>query len=346
MPVTLWVCRPGRGGEYENFFLDGNLIGISYGFREDVSAYDSYESLKSRLSANYSRGPHPPGAIALGLRAGALWRFAKELTRGDWVIVPFSSRPVLCVAEVTGDYAFAEVDSPDPLEHTRAVRWIAQDIPRTAVDSELIASLNGRQTLYIPQLTDAQARIQALVNQGPTAVPSPRNEEEDEDEGIPDLEATGRDLIARRIIERFHGHGLARLAGALLEAQGYTVFVSPPGPDGGIDIRAAMGPLGLGEHQVCAQVKSGISPAGHPELQQLHGSMANAGAAYGLFLSWNGFTRAVLRERATQFFKVRLLDQTTFIDELLTYYEKLPATIRAELSLTQVWTVTPTLDVE
>ena len=134
--------------------------------------------------------------------------------------------------------------------------------------------------------------------------------------------------------------------GLLLEAQGYTVFVSPPGPDGGIDIRAARGPLGLGEHRLCAQVKSGISPAGHPELQQLLGSMATAGAAYGVFLSWNGFTRAVLRERAPQFFKVRLMDQTSFTDELLTYYEKLPAVIRAELSLTQIWTVTPTLAVE
>ena len=345
--MTLWVNRAGKGGEYETLFLEQNLIGISYGFREDVSACDSYESLKSRLAANYSREPHPPGSIALGLRAGALWRFAKELTRGDWVVVPLVSRPVLCVAEVTGDYAFAGVDSPDPLPHTRAVRWVAQDIPRTTVDSELIASLNGWQALYTPQLSDAAARVRTLVNPKPTAGAAVGSKEEDEeDEGIPDLKGYGRDLIARRIIERFHGHGLARLAGALLEAQGYTVFVSPPGPDGGIDIRAARGPLGLGEHRVCAQVKSGISPAGHPELQQLLGSMANAGAPYGLFLSWNGFTQPVLKERATQFFKVRLLDQTSFIDELLTCYEKLPATIRAELSLTQIWTVTPTLDVE
>lgn len=345
--MTLWVNRAGVGGEFETLFLDQNLIGISYGFHEDVSPFDSSDSLKSHLSSYYSRRPHPPGTGTIRWNASALWRFAKEIKRGDWVVVPFYSRPVLCVAEVTGDYAFVGVDSPDPLPHTRAVRWVAQDIPRTAVDSELIASLNGRQALFTPRLTNAAARVQALVNPKPTAGAAVASKEEDEeDEGISDLKGYGRDLIARRIIERFHGHGLARLAGALLEAQGYTVFVSPPGPDGGIDIRAARGPLGLGEHRVCAQVKSGISPAGHPELQQLLGSMANAGAPYGLFLSWNGFTQPVLRERATQFFKVRLLDQTSFIDELLTCYEKLPATIRAELSLTQVWTVTPTLDVE
>ncbi len=173
MPVTLWVNRSGKGGEYAALFLDQNLIGISYGFREDLSTFDSYESLRDRLFDYHSQLRHPPKAMATRLAAGALWRFVKELTRGDWVIVPLVRRPVLCVAEVTGDYAFSGVDSPDPLPHTRAVRWVAQDIPRTAVDSELLASLNGWQALYTPQLTDAAARVRALVNQKPPVAVDP-----------------------------------------------------------------------------------------------------------------------------------------------------------------------------
>lgn len=47
-----------------------------------------------------------------------------------------------------------------------------------------------------------------------------------------------RDQIARLIIAQFKGHGLAKLVDALLRAQGYTTYMSPEGPDEGIDILA------------------------------------------------------------------------------------------------------------
>ena len=43
-----------------------------------------------------------------------------------------------------------------------------------------------------------------------------------------DLEQLGRDQIAKAIIQRFKGHGMASLVDAILKAQGYTTFVSPP----------------------------------------------------------------------------------------------------------------------
>ena len=58
--------------------------------------------------------------------------------------------------------------------------------------------------------------------------------------------ARGKMGQMRTHVERnFHGHGLSRLVAAALEAEGFQVAVSPPGPDGGVDIRAGKGPMGF-----------------------------------------------------------------------------------------------------
>ena len=46
-------------------------------------------------------------------------------------------------------------------------------------------------------------------------------------------------------IARFKGHGLSRIVGAILHAEGFSIRVSPEGPDGGVDIVAGTGALGF-----------------------------------------------------------------------------------------------------
>ena len=88
-----------------------------------------------------------------------------------------------------------------------------------------------------------------------------------------DLGELGRDQIGWLLIAGFQGHGLARLVEAVLRAQGYTTHLSPEGPDKGIDLLAAPGPLGFGRPRLCVQVKSGDTPADLPTLNQLVGAM-------------------------------------------------------------------------
>jgi restriction system protein len=119
----------------------------------------------------------------------------------------------------------------------------------------------------------------------------------------------------------------------------YTTFTSPRGPDKGIDILAAPGPLGFGRPRICVQVKSQESPVDSPTLNQLIGSMQNVQANQGLLVSWGGFKTSVDREVATQFFRVRLWDQDALIDQILEHYDKLDEDLRAELPLKRVWTI-------
>ncbi|HLC06599.1 MAG TPA: restriction endonuclease [Candidatus Babeliales bacterium] len=127
---------------------------------------------------------------------------------------------------------------------------------------------------------------------------------------------------------------------AILQAQGYTTYRSPEGPDRGIDILAAPGPLGFGSPRLCVQVKTGDSPVDRPTLDQLIGAMQNVNAEQGLLVSWGGFKTSIDKELPTQFFKVRLWDQDSIIDELMSNYDRLDEDIRAELPLKRIWTLT------
>ena len=320
--MTVWVNRVGEFGEYEADFLENSHVAVSYKCKKDIAKFTSRDDLKSA---------HPSGA-------DTLWRFYDKVEQDDIVVVPFKNQPVVWIGRIAGPYAYR----PSDPYHIRPVQWMAKEIPRTSFDSELLPSLSGHKACYGIRRDDAEERVEALVarwQKEPEAATSEGSEDPDSEDDIPNLEKLGRDLIARMIITRFKGHGLARLAGALLESQGYTIFVSPPGPDGGIDIRAAGGALGLGAPRICVQVKSGETPTGGPEIQQLMGSMATAGAEHGVFLSWSGFKQGVEKAWAKEYFRVRFWDQRSFVDELLDHYEKLDSEIKAELPLKQIWTV-------
>ena len=59
--------------------------------------------------------------------------------------------------------------------------------------------------------------------------------------------------------------------------------------------------------------------------------MQNVQASIGLLVSRGGFKSSVDREKATQFFRVRLWDQGDRINQVLEHHDKLDEDIRAEL---------------
>jgi restriction system protein len=123
-------------------------------------------------------------------------------------------------------------------------------------------------------------------------------------------------------------------------------YVSPEGPDKGIDILAAPGPLGFGNPRLCVQVKAGDGAIDLATLNQLIGSMQNVHAEQGLLVSWGGFKSSVDKEAATQFFRVRLWDQDVLIDELMDHYDKLDEDFRTDLPLKRIWTLSEQSDDE
>ena len=161
----------------------------------------------------------------------------------------------------------------------------------------------------------------------------------DEPETPPmDLSAEAQDRIRTHIESHFHGHEFTRLVAEVLQAQGYAVEVAPPGPDGGVDIVAGTGPMGFSPPRICVQVKSGHQQPNVNTVRELEGVIKNFGADYGLLVSWGGFTPPARAEaRKSAYFNVRLWDSEAFLRSLFEHYDNLPASLRAELPLKQIW---------
>jgi restriction system protein len=341
LKMTLWLMRAGSHGEYEQKFISEKRIYLTWeGLNHNLEKISERSKLRSLLATVYPNAKK--GCI--NNHAGQIWAFSKSMKPGDWVVLPSKLKRAIHIAEIAGEYCF-DGKQDDPYYHYRKIKWIETDIPRSNFDQDLLYSFGSAMTICEISRNDAEKRVRAMEKSGwksrHASTHKPIDEEftgEPED-GTLDLEEVARDHIASLIIAKFKGHGMARLVDGILRAQGYTTFVSPEGPDKGVDILAAPEPLGFGEPRICVQVKSGDGPLDRPTLDQLIGAMQNLHAQQGLLVSWGGFKTSIERETANQFFKVRLWDQNELIEQLLEHYDKLDDDIRAELSLKRIWVV-------
>lgn len=343
--MALWLVRAGRVGEYEQKFLDESRVYLCWKqLNTDLSALSSRKELQEVLSDTY-----PDFKVGkIRQNSGQIWAFAKSMSVGDWIATPSKFAPTIHIGEITGEYEH-HPKGPEPYFHSRPVQWIEQDIPRTNFDQDILYSLGAFLTICEISRNDAENRIRSMAkhNWKPPAGPTRRSQtssnedEESEQEGmeIVDLEQQARDQITRHIIAKFQGHGMARLVKKLLEAQGYTVHQPPEGPDRGIDLLAAPGPLGFGEPSIVVQVKSQQSPVDRPTLDQLLGTMSNVKADRGLLVCWGGFKSSVKKEEAQQFFRVRLWDSDDLLDQLFAQYDRLDDDLKAEIPLKHMWTI-------
>lgn len=274
----------------------------------------------------------------------------------DWVVMPSKHNPTLHFGKIAGDYQF-HPEGEDRFQHSRKVDWFATDIPRDRFDQDILYSMGAFLTICRIKRNNAEARIKemadnnwhvpkhshATLGSGESPPDPSAILDDDESNNSPvDLEQTAYDQISRLILAQFKGHGLADLVGAILEAQNYVVHQPPPGPDHGVDLLASSGALGFGEPRICVQVKCTDSPIERVVLDQLIGTMKNFNAQFGLLVSWGGFKQSVERERANQFFRVRLWNRDDFIDQLLAHYDQLDEELRSRLPLKRIWTVTQT----
>ncbi len=334
--MTLWVVKGGRSGEREERFLEHSVLGIGWEDVADLSQYPTREALKSAYRQVYPADSE----IKVGVQAGQLWAFSHAMKDGDLVVVPLKTRGQIAVGRIAGPYQHRDNLGGDML-HVRPVKWIRADYPRTDFDKDLLYSFGSFLGVSTASRNNAEARVEALVSG--KAGSSPPIDVAVGSLGEPeqelDLEETGRDQIVDLIQKRFKGHGLGRLVDAVLRAQGFATRVSPPGPDGGVDIVAGAGAMGFDGPRLVVQVKSQSGPADVTVLRELKGTMADYRADQGLLVCWGGFKDTLRREARNDYFKIRLWDQQDLLDALFTHYEGFEEDLRAELPLKRVWAV-------
>lgn len=348
--MALWLVRAGSKGQQEQKFLDESRVYLCWGgLNQDLGQIEDRKQLRELLEQTYQDSK--PGKITQN--SGQIWAFAKKISKGDWVALPSKSSPSIHIGEVVGDYTY-HAEGPNPYFHSIPVKWLELDIPRTHFDQDILYSLGAFLTICEIKRNNAETRVRAMqgnqwratrVSLGSADMNAGTQDSEDDiadsDEVLAhiDLERQARDQLSRHIYAKFKGHPMAGLVGEILRAQGYTVHQPPEGPDRGIDLLAAPGPLGFGEPRICVQVKSQDSPLDRPTLDQLLGTMSNVQADRGLLVCWGGFKSTVKREEAQQFFRVRLWDSDDLIDQVLQHYNKLGEETKAEIPLKQLWSL-------
>src|SRR5882762_8288308 len=122
-------------------------------------------------------------------------------------------------------------------------------------------------------------------------------------------------------IQSINPYDLQKLVAALLRAMGYHIsWISPPGPDKGIDILAHNDPLGTSTPRIKVQVKR---RADKINVDGLRAFMALLGEQdVGIFVSTGGFTNDAQTEaRTKETRKLTLIDLEKLVELWIEHYE-------------------------
>ncbi len=325
--MSLWLVRAGKHGEQEQRALENNIVTIGWNELPDLSNVKTKGELAKLSSQIY---PTVKNAKASSW-VGQVWRFVREIQKGDLVALPLKTQSAIAIGKVEGEYEYKELASD--IIHTRRVKWL-KTIPRSLFDQDILYSLGSLLTVCRIMRNDAENRVKKLLQEG--EITKTEAETEITEETI-EVEEYARDQIVKYVGAKFRGHDLARLVDAILRAQGYVTRRAPPGPDGGVDILAAAGPLGFDKPRVCVQVKSSSSPVDVKILRELQGVMQKVRAEQGLLVSWGGFNNTCIQEARDAFFSIRLWDQGDLLEAVFQYYERFDDELRAELPLKKIW---------
>jgi len=363
--MNIWLTRAGSNGQFEQKFLDEGRVYVTWrNLNSNLVKMTDRQQLIDALNVN------DPDAKPRKLQnqASQIWPFAHSMEKGDWVVLPSKSQPVIHVGKITGDYQF-NLEGPSPFYHWRSVDWFALEIPRSNFSQDLLYSFGAFMTICRIKRNNATERIQAMaannwqpendrailkgtnVNEPPQSYSTKNTQSapvlidaNDDETSEIDLEYIAKQQVVSMIERKFKGHDFTRLITAILNAQGYTTWQSPEGADGGADILASNGAMGFGEQTICIEVKSGTGTVDRPTVDKLLGAMSKFNSEHGLFVAWGGFKQNVQKELAVSFYRLRLWTQNDVLEQLFSCYDKLDDDIKIELPLKRVWTVALTDD--
>lgn len=323
--VTLWGIRAGRVDEAHKLFIEGGVVALHWEGTPDLSALpDDREAFKELYRRVFP--DRPEGNVVTG--ASQLYRFVHEMQIGDLVAYPAKRDRQVHLGRVVGDYSF-DLSAPAGFCHQRRVAWI-RTVSRTRYSQGALHELGSALSLF--QIRNYLEEHLDLL-QGQTIAPV---EAQDETVGLvaEEIETTTRDFVLKTLARELKGHPFAGFVAHLLETMGYRTRLSPPGPDGGIDVLAHRDELGFEPPIIKVQVKSVEDGVGAPTVQALYGNVA--ASEYGLLVTLGGFTtqaRAFARSKPN----LRLVDGEELVGLVLDHYEQFDSRYKGLLPLRRVY---------
>lgn len=322
---TIWGIHGGQTGDADKLFLKEKFVGIGWPSIGDLSKIKAdREAFKVAVSTAYPN--KKPGAIPNN--AGQLFRFVHEIQVGDIVAYPSKRDRQIHLGTIVGAYEYKpELEKNYP--NLRKVNWTIA-VPRTHFTQGALYEIGSALSLF--QVKNyAEEFLAAMEGK---AVNLPTGPDETIAEVAEDIEETTRDFILKTLAKELKGHPFADFVAHLLNAMGYHTRVSPPGPDGGIDIIAHRDELGFEPPIIKVQVKSTEGKVGDPELSSLYGKVDSN--EHGLLVTLGTFTNQAMNFGKTKS-NLRLIDGDDLVSLILTHYESFDSKYKSILPLKKVY---------
>jgi restriction system protein len=179
------------------------------------------------------------------------------------------------------------------------------------------------------------------------AAQQPQEAEALVDEGSPDAATTVEEAEEaawteiEEHLEQMNPYDFQELVAGLLRAMGYHVsWVSPPGPDKGIDVIAHTDPLGIQGPRIKVQVKRRSDKTTIDGVRSLLALLGEGDV--GLFISTAGFTRDAEEEtRRQEKRRIMLVDLKRLFDLWVEHYDEISEVQRRLLPIRPVYFLIP-----
>lgn len=348
MTARAWVIRAGAHGEHEQWNIDHGRATVGWPEVGDIATCSSKSEVHDLLARTFPGDPDKRVANF----ASQLWALRDSISAGDLIILPSKiRRGYIWFGRATGRYGY-DPSNPDPERRKFIpVDWLPEPISRSSIKADLLNSLNASQTVFSPSRNDAARRLEAIAATGidprlqdkqdaveplPTAAAQTMEDEDVTDPApTPTLDSIV-DRVRAHVTENFREHDLTWLVADILSAYGFQCEVSPPGPDGGVDILAGMGPLGMDSPMIVVEVKSQSKPIDSKVVRGLHSARQQHSADQALLVAWGGLTGPARREFRTDR-AFRVWDGDALLDALFSTYERLPSETKAKIPLKRAW---------
>ncbi len=337
--TRVYVVRHGRNGEDEDQALEQGIAVIEWHDVPSLAHETNVQDIRQRVEATYfGASPHRVSAWAR-----SLFLFAVAMQEGDIIVLPRKRTSQIAIGRVVGPYEYRALGGVD--RHTRRVEWLRSDLPRPTFGQDLLYTFGALGTVFQASRNNAVGRVTAVLEGHPdpglsVAPVSPSGLDGPQEE-ITDLAQVAHDQIVQHVQAHFVGYALEDPVAAILDADGWVSVVTQRSRDGGVDILAGRGPLGLDAPRLCVQVKSQRSKADINVYRSLDSARHRFQAQQALLVFWGGFNDAVHQEAKTAHFTMRLWDRLDLVKAIYRTYDRLSEEMRAQLPLQQVWMLVP-----
>ena len=282
------------------------------------------EAFKSAYSKAFP--DEKPGAIPV--KAGVLYRFAKEMSVGDIIIYPSRADRLVNIGVVAGDYRFDKAGGEYP--HKRMVDWKVH-LPRAQFSQPALYEIGSAITLFEVS-NNAEEFLAALSGQPMKA--------QDVDEASAaeistQADESVEDFIIKRLKSGISSEQFEHFIAGLLRSMGYYTRVSRYTGDGGVDIIAHKDELGFEPPIIKVQCKQTLQGIGGPAVQQLLGAIQPN--EHAMFVTLGDYSSDAVRiERGKS--NMRLIGGTELVHLILSNYEKLDSRFKTLLPLKRSYT--------